>query len=109
MFEIVRQYIVAFDEYPVENFHSVLRARTKEYDTTDIISFKAKEISECKHEMESFKSTFVPPRKFNFSSKKINMLKSKAAEFLTTKFESLNNHPNMATLQPRVPRQVIGL
>ena len=24
MFEIVRQYIVAFDEYPVENFHSVL-------------------------------------------------------------------------------------
>ena len=77
MFETVRQYIVAFDEYPVENFHSVLRARTKEHDTADKISFKAKEIDECKHEMESFKSTFVPSRKFNFSSKKIDMLKSK--------------------------------
>ena len=105
MFETVRQYIVAFDEYPVENFHSVLRARTKEHDTADKISFKAKEIDECKHEMESFKSTFVPSRKFNFSSKKIDMLKSKAAEFLATKFESLNHNPNMATLQPRVPRQ----
>ena len=105
MFETIRQYIVAFDEYPVENFHSILRARTKEYDTADNIIFKAREIDECKHEMESFKSNFVPPRKFNFSSKKINMLKSKAAEFLTTKFQSLNNNQNTAALQPRVPRQ----
>ena len=51
------------------------------------------------------KSTFVPSRKFNFSSKKIDMLKFKAAEILATKFESLNHNPNMATLQPRVPRQ----
>ena len=100
MFQTVRQYIVAFDKYPVENFHSVLRARTKEHDAADKISFKAKEIDECKHEMESFKSTFVPSRKFNFNSEKIDMLKSKAAEFLTTKFESLNHNPNMATLQP---------
>jgi hypothetical protein len=51
MFEIVRQYIVAFDEYPIENFHSVLRARTKETDSADQIAFKAKEIDACKHEL----------------------------------------------------------
>ena len=97
--------VIAFDEYPVENFYSVLRTRTKKHDTADKISFKVKEINECKQEMESFKSTFAPSTKFNFTSKKIDMVKSKAAEFLATKFEFLNQNPNMATLQPRVPRQ----
>ncbi|CAB4023389.1 Hypothetical predicted protein [Paramuricea clavata] len=54
MFETARQYIVAFDEYPVENFHSVLRARTKETDSADQIAFKAKEIDACKHELHNF-------------------------------------------------------
>ncbi len=107
MFETVRQYLVALDEYPVENFHSVLRGRTKDTDTAEQIAFKAKEIDACKHELHSFKSTFVPERKFNFSSKKINSLKAKAAhvQFLASKFKSLNDHPNMATQLPRVRRQ----
>ncbi len=103
MFETVRQHLAAFDEYPVENFLSVLRKRTKETDTADEIASKAKEIDACKHELHSFQSTFVPPRKFNFSSKRINKLKAKAAQFLTIKFESLFTHPNQA--QPRVKRQ----
>ncbi len=104
MFETVRQHLAAFDEYPVENFHSVLRRRTKETDTADEIASKAKEIDACKHELHSFQSTFVPPRKFNFSSKRINKLKAKAAQFLTIKFESLFTHPNQAVQQPRVKR-----
>jgi hypothetical protein len=102
MFEIVRQYIVAFDEYPVENFHSVLRARTKETDSADQIAFKAKDIDACNHELHSFKSVFVPTKKFNYSSKRINTLKAKAAKFFARKFESLNDHPNRAIQQPRV-------
>ena len=105
MFDTVRKYLVAFDEYPVENFHSVLRARTKETDTPEQIAFKAKEIEACKHELHSFNSVFVPPRKFNYSSKKINTLKAKAAEFLTSKFESINNQSNVASQQPRVRGQ----
>ena len=42
-----------------------------------------------------------PPRKFHFSSKKINKLKEKAAKFLTLKFEYLYYHPGMAVQQPR--------
>ena len=61
--------LAAFDEYPVENFHSVLRARTKEGNTAEQISLRAKEIDACKHELHNFKSWFVPPKKFNFSSK----------------------------------------
>ena len=105
MFETLQQYLPAFDEYPVENFHSVLRARTKETDTPDQIASKAREIDTCKHELRSFQSTFVPARKFTFSRKNINKLKEKAAKFLTIKFETINNHPNMAVLQPRICRQ----
>ena len=62
MFDTVRKYLVAFDKYPVENFYSVLRARTKETDTPKQIAFKAKEIDACKHELHYFNSAFVPPR-----------------------------------------------
>jgi hypothetical protein len=105
MFETLHKYLVALDEYPVENFHSILRARTNETDSAEQIAFKAKEIDACKHELHSFKSVFVPPKRFNYGAKTINVLKAKAAKFLTSKFECINNHPNMATQQPRVKRQ----
>ena len=105
MFEILHQYLVALDEYPVENFHSILRARTNETDSADQIALKAKEIDACKHELYSFKSVFVPPKRFNYGAKKVNILKAKAAKFITSKFECINNHPNMAVQQPRVKRQ----
>ena len=76
MFEILHQYLVALDEYPVENFHSILRARTSETDSADQIAFKAKEIDTCKHELYSFKSVFVPPKRFNYGAKRVNVLKN---------------------------------
>ena len=71
MFETLRQNLVAFNKYA------------------------------CKHELHSFKSIFVPPRKFHFNSKKINKLNEKAAKFLTLKFEYLYYHLGMAVQQPR--------
>ena len=103
--EVIHQFLVALDEYPVENFHSVLRARTKETDTAEQIQKKAREIDTCKKEMEEFQSSFVPPRKFNFSRKRIDNLKTKAAEFLVNKFETIHSHPGQATQQPRKHRQ----
>eukprot|EP00794_Sanderia_malayensis_P020910 gene20910-22963_t len=97
--------LVAFDEYPVENFHSVLRVRTKEGNTGKQISFKGKEIDACKHELHAFKSWFVPSKRFNFSSKRINSLKAKAARFLTNKFQRIITNPGAATVIPRAPRQ----
>ena len=37
--------------------------------------------------------------------KKIDKLKTKAAKFLTNKFETLYTNPNKAFQQPRAPRQ----
>ena len=79
----------AFDEYPVQNFHSLLRARTTITDKADRISLKGKEIDSRKHELHDFKSAFVPPRKFAFSRKNIDSLKVKAAEYITEKFATL--------------------
>ena len=50
--------------------------------------------------MEEFQSSFVPPRKFNFSRRRIDNLKTKAAEFLVNKFEIIHSHPGQATQQP---------
>ena len=82
---------------------SVLRRRTKEADTADHIALKVKEIDACKNDLNAFQSVFVPPRKFNFSTKRIDQRKTKAANFLTNKFETLD--PNKAVQQPRAPRQ----
>ena len=97
MHEIIQQFLVALDEYPVENFHSVLRARTSVSDTAEQIREKAKEIDACKNKMHEFQSSFVPRRKFNFSRKRINNLKTRAAEFLVSKFETIHSHPGRAT------------
>ena len=98
MYNVLRQALVAFDEYPVENFHSVLRGRTNATDDGSQISLKAKEIDACKQELHSFKSMVVPPKKFNFSRKTINKLKVKEAEFLTEKFGVLHNNPGQGCL-----------
>lgn len=105
LFQTMSSALVAFDEYPVENFHSLLRARTRETDTGEQLNLKAKEIDACKHELHLFKSMFVPPRKFSFCQKKITSLKIKAAKFLTTKFESILAHPEAAKPLPRAARQ----
>ena len=55
--------------------------------------------------MEDFQSSFAPPRKFNFSRKRIDNLKTKATEFLVSKFEAIHSHPGQVTQQPRKHRQ----
>ena len=79
MYQTLRQALVAFDEYPVENFHSLLRARTTASDGVEQINLKAKEINACKHERHVFKSMFVPPKEFNFSSKKKSIIESQGS------------------------------
>ena len=89
--------LVALDEYPVENFHSVLRKRTREIDTGPQISLKAKEIDANKTELHNFKSAFVPPKRYAYSQKNIKTMKVKAAEFLVLKFELLLKNPGKAS------------
>lgn len=105
MHQIIQNFVVAFDEYPMENFHSVLRARTKETDTAEQLGEKAKEIDVCKNEMQALQPSFVPPKKFNFSRKRINHLKQRAVEFLVTKFKAIISKPGRASQLRHQPRR----
>ena len=105
LFDIFLNSLVAFDEYPVENFHSILRGRSKATDTGDQIFFKAREIDACKHQHQEFKSWFVPPRKYSFCPGKIKALKVKAAKFLVEKFATMKTSPDQGKMVPRTSRQ----
>ena len=88
------QALAAFDEYPVDNFHSLLWARTNATDNADQITLKAKEIDTCKQEMQPFQAIFVPTKNFHFSKKSITKI-------LTKKFGFLYNNPGQAVLLPK--------
>ena len=103
--EIIKKSLVAFDEYPVENFHSILRGRTKVTDTGEKICLQAREIDACKHALHEFKSWFVPPRRYNFSPSKIKSLKFKAAVYLEKKFNDLLTSSVKAKKLQRLPYQ----
>ena len=45
LYNLIRNYIAIFDEYPVENTHSILRSQTKGSDSADELRKKAKSIS----------------------------------------------------------------
>ena len=104
-FHIISQFLVAFDKYAVENFHSILRGRTKTTDNGPQICLQAKEIDACKHELYEFKSWFVPPRKYNFCSSEIKYLKFKTSEYLVGKFKTLLTSPVKAKMLQRTPHQ----
>ena len=52
--------LCCFDEYAVENFHSVLRSRTKSHDNAERVALAAREIDGRKHNLSNFQAAFVP-------------------------------------------------
>ena len=52
--------LYCFDEYAVENFHSVLRSQTKIHDNEKRITLAAREIDGRKHDLSDFQAAFVP-------------------------------------------------
>ena len=66
LFHALMEHLNAFDEYPVENFHSHLRAQTRECDNAEILKQKARAMDEMKGVTSSFASTFSVPRKSSF-------------------------------------------
>lgn len=94
--ETITSSLVGFDEYPVENFHSVLRSRTRETDSAERVNLMAREIDARKHELHNFQLTFVPKIKHNFSHKNVKILQVKAAEFLKAKMKKIVDMPGQA-------------
>ena len=52
--EVIHQFLVALDEYPVENFHLVPRARTKETDTAEQIQKRPERLIPARKNWKNF-------------------------------------------------------
>lgn len=70
----------AFYEYPVENFHSILRAQSSEGDSGEMLFKKAKAVDRNKDASMSFSSTFITPKKYTFKRGKLEQLKFSASK-----------------------------
>ncbi|XP_065061436.1 uncharacterized protein LOC135688497 [Rhopilema esculentum] len=101
LYHTLMNMLNAFDEYPVENFHSHLRAETQDHDCGDMLRKKAKGLDSRKDASLSFVSTFVVPKKYTFKRGRLEQLKMVAAKFLITVLEDIKDHPNNASEVPR--------
>ena len=86
IFRIVRENITLFDEYGVENVHSIVRAQTKSHFTSNQLAKQAKAIFASKGKQHNFRSAFTPPKYYSFTTNQLMSLKTKVASILTSIF-----------------------
>ena len=86
LYNILRNYIAIFDEYPMENTHSILRSQTKGSDSADELRKRAKSIFQSKGKQSDYRSFFITPRQFSFSHNQLRLLKVRCAQALSSMF-----------------------
>ena len=89
-----RNSLLAFTEYPVEYFHSIIRDQTSPHSTPEQITKTCRSIFASKQRQENFRQTFLPPKNFLLSRNQLKSSKLKAAEVLKTIFENIINKPH---------------
>ena len=60
LYQMLQSNLVLFDEYPVENAHSIIRARTNDSDTAKQLIQKAKASFQAKQAQTNFREHFTP-------------------------------------------------
>ena len=93
LYNLWKKWPTIFDEYPVENTHSILQAQTHQSDTAEQLTKKAKIIFGSKEWQMNFRSAFTPPKQFTFSLQQLQFLKTKCAQLLTTIISKIHSHP----------------
>lgn len=92
LYNVFQKWPSIFDEYPIENTHSIFRAQTQATDNADDLERKAKVIFESKSRQSNFRTIFTPPRKFFFSQRQLVYLKTQCAKFLTKVIKKIRNN-----------------
>ena len=86
LYTILRNYTAIFDEYLVENTHSILHSKTKGSDSADELRKRAKSIFQSKGKQSDYRSFFITPRQFSFSHNQLRLLKVRCAQALSSMF-----------------------
>ena len=104
LYNLLRNYTAIFDEYSVENTHSILRSQKKGSDSADELRKKAKSISSQRINMSHQRSFFTTPKQFSFSHNQLRSLKVRCAQALSSMFikisPSLGQSLFMSNLNP---------
>ena len=95
LYNILRNYIAIFDEYPMENTHSILHSQTKDSDSADELRKRAKSIFQSKGK-QSDRSFFTTPRQFSFSHDQLHLLKVRCAQALSSMFIKISQSPRQS-------------
>ena len=78
LFEMLRSHLLTFDEYPVENAHSIIRSKTNPHDSVESLRKKAKAAFESKHTtLVNFQEHFSKTSSVLFSQNQLVNLKPK--------------------------------
>ena len=101
LFDTMMQNLNIFDEYPVENFHSILRAQTNHADSSHTLRQKAKALDGSKVAASNFSSVYAVPKNYTFSRDRLQELKLDAARFICNMLKGIKDHPNSAHQMPR--------
>lgn len=83
LYFMLRLFLLMFDEYPVENAHSIIRSKTNDSDTVEQLQQNAKASFQAKAAQCTLKSYFTPPSSFTFRQKQLRYLKIKCADILS--------------------------
>lgn len=74
MFNLLRSYLVIFDEYPVENPYRIDSSKTNAHDTVEKLKKKAKATFQSDLAQNNFKEYFTPPKKQQFTHNHLRIL-----------------------------------
>ncbi|KAK2551336.1 hypothetical protein P5673_027730 [Acropora cervicornis] len=97
LYQLLRNYIAIFDEYPVENTHTILCAQSKPSDTAEQLRKKSKQIFQSKEQQDNFRSHFTSPSQFSFSQNQLKFLKVKCAQILCSIFTQISSSPGQSS------------
>jgi len=89
--KVLKEHLVVFNDYPVENYHSLIRRQTSETDTSEQLSRTAHVINYLRHD-NAFQKAFVTTKRYPYCKEDLTGLTNRASTFLLELFTKVKNN-----------------
>ena len=89
--DTLKMHLVTFNDYPVENYHSLIRRQTRETDNNEQLTKAAHVIDHLRRD-NIFRNSFVAKKKYPYCKKDLIGLTNKASCFLLELFTKVKNN-----------------
>jgi hypothetical protein len=96
--DVLKKHLVIFNDYPVENYHSLIRRQTRETDTAEQLSKAAHVINYFRHD-NTFQSAFVTTKRYPYSKDDLSGLTNRASIFLLELFTKVKTNVGKSTMK----------